>query len=143
MILGRIMPILLMSGTVAVAATEVPKTVEKAQNAVRTILQRSEIQEFAQQLRTDMALGSKLPRPGNKAELEAFLREAAIGQHDRDVTLDHWEHPLRLEKANPKLLVLLSTGVNGERDACAGKDQTDPADDDICEEIELQPGAFR
>lgn len=143
MSLGRIMPLLLLSGTVAVAGQEVPKTVEKARNAVKTILQRGELEEVVRQLRADLTLGTPTPRPGNPEQLAAYLKEAMVGQRDRDVTLDHWEHPLVLEQTGPRELTLLSTGVNGERDACASKDSDSQTDDDICVSVELPNSTFR
>ena len=143
MSLGRVMPLLLLSGTVAVAGQEVPDTIAKAQNAVRTILQRSELEEVAHQLRADIALGTHVPKPGQADELKTYLREAFVTQRDRDVTLDHWEHALVLERTGPRQMTLLSLGANGERDACAQKDVESATDDDLCVDVELPASGVR
>ncbi len=135
MSLGRVMPLLVLTGTIAVAASEGPQTIAKVQNAVRTLLQRSELQATARQLQADADQGSKIPRPDRPAELATYLRSTRTAETDRDVTRDYWQHPLVLERDDPQTLLLLSLGANGERDACVKTSETSAESDDICEPV--------
>ncbi len=135
--LGRVMPLLLLTGTVAVAASEGKETVAKVQNAVRTILQRSEIQDTAKLLRGEAEMGNRIPRPGQADDLANFLRETKTAFGGRDVTLDYWQHPLVLEQEGREVLVLLSLGANGARDQCAKDNEMSPDGDDVCESIQV------
>ena len=140
--LGRVLPLLLVTGTVAVATSEGPATVAKVQGAVRTILQRSELSDTAKLMRSEVERGSPVPKPGNADALAAWLREIKSADAKRDVTLDHWQHPFVLESAGANGLILLSLGINGKRDACIQKDETTADADDICETIPLPRERF-
>ena len=140
--LGRVMPLLLLTGTVAVVTSEGPQTVAKVRDAVRAILQRSEVQDSAKLLRAELARGGEIPRPGRPEALAQFLHETKSAGSDRDVALDYWQHALVLEREDAESLLLLSLGSNGQRDACA-KGGEDTADcDDICERIEVPRGSW-
>lgn len=141
--LGRLMPLFLLTGTVATAATQGPATVKRVTDAVLVILQRSEIQEFARILQADATLGSSLPKPGHPEALAAWLQENAKGTGGRDVTLDRWDNPYRLERDGARDLTFLSLGPNGSRDTCVRSEEATKDDDDICETIEVPRGGMR
>ncbi len=141
--LGRVMPLLVLTGTIALATSEGPATVAKVQDAVRTLLQRSEIQESAKLLRVEIAQGNQIPLPGRADQLAQFLRETRTADASRDVTLDFWQHPLVLEREDRETVILLSWGPNGARDECAKSAESGPDSDDICEAIAVPRGAGR
>ena len=122
----RFVPILLLVSGVASAVKTGPQLAEKIVDTVRIVMVRYEANAYATQLATSCVLGEPVPKPNNPGELSGYINANATAAQGRDPAIDLWGQPYRLEKTGPQQLLLLSTGPNGNRDAC--KDAEPPPD---------------
>ncbi len=133
------LPILFVVGGSVLVVTQGPKAVAKAQNMVKTKLQRGELAETAKSMRLDIAEARKVPRPGHPDDLADYLRELRAAEKQKDVALDAWQRPFLLEWDQGRQAVFRSRGANGDRDACTTEDFGSDGGDDICERIDFTP----
>jgi len=145
--LARMVPVLIMTGGIAVGVRYGQALYQDVVENVKILVTGIELSRIADEIRYHHVTCQTLPPVEPPDEFSAFLRDSLSPQFlERDVALDYWEEPYRIEN-DEEDLVVLSTGPDRERTFCAhGRKEADaPAPeegeappDDICATVRLE-----